>query len=262
MIMSSFIILPGIGAGKERGIWRSGIHSWRDFLEVESVHGISAAAKLRYDAQLRYASRRLHEQDASFFADKPEPWRLYSHFRDDAVFLDIETTGLGRNARLTVVGLFDRLSSKSMIAGINLDITALRRELSRYCLIVTYNGSSFDLPFLRARYPDLLPCVPHIDLRPLCSRLGLTGGLKSVEKQLGITRGHLVERLAGGDALTLWRMYRGSGDEHYLNLLVEYNEEDTVNLRAVADNVTGRLEQEIRQEFRNKSPESAEGITA
>ena len=30
-------------------------------------------------------------------------------------------------------------------------------------------------------------------------------------------------------------MYKGGGDKYYLDLLVEYNEEDIVNLRQLAD---------------------------
>ena len=59
--------------------------------------------------------------------------------------------------------------------------------------------------------------------------------MKNIERTLNIGRKQLVADMNGGDALTLWRMYRGSGDEHYLNLLIEYNEEDVINLKTIAD---------------------------
>ena len=49
-----------------------------------------------------------------------EHWRLYDWFREQAVFLDIETTGLGRDSSITVVGLSDGYETKTMIKGINL----------------------------------------------------------------------------------------------------------------------------------------------
>ena len=44
-----------------------------------------------------------------------------------------------------------------------------------------------------------------------------------------------------GDAALLHRMWRGSGNSQYLQLLVEYNEEDVINLRKIAEHVYGKL---------------------
>ena len=112
-----------------------------------------------------------------------------------------------------------------MIKGINLDYDILKKELSKYKLIITFNGSTFDLPFIRKIY-DILPSIPHIDLRHCCQKIGLTGGLKQIEKTLDINRNIIIERFHGGDALTLWRMYKATGDSYYLDLLVEYNEDE------------------------------------
>jgi len=164
-----------------------------------------------------------------------EMWRLYGFFRDDCVFLDIETTGIGRYDDITVMGLYDGIDTKSMIKGINLDFHLLKRELRMYKLIATFNGSTFDIPFIKKRYPDLLPNIPNFDLRVACSRVGLTGGLKEIEKKIGIKRNKIIGKMYGGDALLLWKMYRATGDDYYLKLLVEYNEEDVFNLKKIAD---------------------------
>ena len=82
-----------------------------------------------------------------------------------------------------------------------------------------------------------------MDLRHLCARMGLKGGLKQVERELGIKRTNpIVERLYGGDALTLWKMFRATGDEYYLHLLVEYNEEDCVNLQIIAEKIMKKIQ--------------------
>ena len=179
-----------------------------------------------------------------------EMWRLYDFFKEDAVFLDIETTGLSKsNDDITVFGLYDGINTKIMIKGINLDYNALKKELQKYKLIVTFNGASFDLPFIEKRYPNLLPKIPNFDVKSVTDRLELRGGLKNIEKMLGIKRNPIIEKFYGGDALTLWRMYRATGDDYYLNLLVEYNEYDIVNLKIIAEHCVKKMKKRVLSGF-------------
>ena len=238
MIRNSFVFLEKITAAKERKLWQQGILSWDDFLKAKKIKGISAAVKIYYDRKIVEARRQLIEGNSSYFAGlmpQTEHWRLYDFFKEDAVYLDIETDGLSDNNDVTIVGIFDGFNTKTMIRRVNLDWQLLRRELEKYKIIVSFNGSVFDLPFLRKRYGEIMPKLPHIDLRFCCSRIGLSGGLKKIEKQLGICRGEIVEKFYGGDAAQLHRMWRGSGDDYYLRLLVEYNEEDVINLKRIAE---------------------------
>lgn len=240
MIKSSFIFLPGIGKKKEREL--SLKYDWNSFLKTSKIEGIGLKRKVYYDSLVKKAKDALLNDDVAYLASifpLSEHYRFYKYYRDEAVFLDIETTHV--TGDLTVVGLFDGDRSKTMIAGYNLDLVALKKELSRYKLIVTYNGNTFDLPFLRSKH-DILPDVLCVDLKVICRRLGFVGGLKKIEKELGIKReNEIVDNLRGGDAAKLYRMWRGSGDEHYLKQLVEYNEEDAVNLQTIADNLISRL---------------------
>ena len=109
---------------------------------------------------------------------------------------------------------------------------------------MTFNGSSFDIPFIRKRY-DILPDIPHIDLRHLCARLGMTGGLKEIEKDFGFFRNKIIEKFHGGDALTLWRMYKATGEKYYLDLLVEYNEDDCFNLKKIMNYCYQKMKETI-----------------
>ncbi len=237
MIRNSFILLDRIGHEREKSIWQSNVNDWQDFISARKVKHVSSKSKPYYDRQLAKAKEQLLSDNSSYFSKRipvSEHWRMYDWFRDQAVFLDIETTGLDNGAGLTVVGLYDGYECRTMVRGINLDFRALSEELSKYKMIVSFNGLSFDIPFIRrvAKVPD----IPHYDLRFACQRLGLRGGLKAIERDLGIERKNsIVASLSGGDAAELWRMYRGSGDEYYLNLLIEYNEEDIVNLKEIAD---------------------------
>ena len=243
MIQQSFIFLDKVDHKTEENIWQQGIGNWESFIDALDVKGIAKPRKKYYDRQLMKAYNALNGSDSSYFLKLPqsEMWRLYGFFKQDCVFLDIETSGMNKDDDITVIGLYDGLETKTMIRGINLDMDELKKELSKYKLIVTFNGSSFDVPFIKKRYPDLLPNIPNFDLRVACARIGLTGGLKEIEKKLGIKRNEIIEKMYGGDVLLLWRMFRGSGDDYYLKLLVEYNEEDVFNLKKIADYVYDRL---------------------
>lgn len=244
MITNSFMFLEKITAARERKLWRQGILNWDDFLKAKRIKGISAAAKIYYDRKIIEARRQLHEGNSSHFAEKmpqTEHWRLYEFFKEEAVYLDIETDGLSDNNDVTVVGIFDGYDTKTMIRRVNLDWQLLRKELQKYKIVVTFNGSVFDLPFMKKRYGEVIPRLPHYDLRFSCSRIGLKGGLKAIEKKLNIRRSQIIEKICGGDAAQLYRMWRGSGDDYYLRLLVEYNEEDVINLKRIAEHTYKKL---------------------
>jgi len=249
VITNSFIFLERIGDKFEQNIWKNGIHNWDNFLKKENIKGLSRHRKLYYDRKILNARKALYNFDSGYFfglLPQSETWRLYNFFREDAVFLDIETTGLSKdNDDITVFGLYDGISTKTMIKGINLDYNLLKKELQKYKLIVTFNGASFDLPFIEKRYSGLLPKIPNFDVKSAADKLGLKGGLKNIEKLLGIKRSNIIEKFYGGDALTLWRMYRATGDDYYLKLLVEYNEYDIINLKIVAEHCVKKMKENI-----------------
>jgi len=223
---------------------------WDSFLNADSVKGISKPRKLYYDRKIKEARKELFSFNSTYFKNilpSTEYYRLYDFFKEETVFLDIETTGLSPEYNhITIIGLFDGIETKTMIRGINLDIPALRKELEKYKLIVTFNGASFDIPFIKKQFPNLLPNIPNLDLRTTANKIGLTGGLKKIEKHLGIQRRKLVDDFSGGDALTLWKMYRATGNDFYLKLLVEYNEEDIINLKKLAEHCISKIKEQFK----------------
>ena len=236
MIEHCFLLLERINKGMQQVFYDQGILTWDDFLKKTEIKGLSNQRKHFYDKRLLEAKQALNRNDSEFFTNKlphSEAWRLYDFFRDEAVFLDIETSGWYTD--VTVVGLFDGFKTLTMVKGINLDGKILKRHLKRYKLIVTYNGLSFDTVVLNKYYPGVIPPIPHFDLRFHCDRIGLKGGLKAVELTLGISRE--TGGLTGSDAVFLWHAYKSSGNLKHLHTLIAYNEEDIVNLKPIAEHV-------------------------
>lgn len=153
-------------------------------------------------------------------------------------YLDIETTGLSPvNHQITVVGIhlvnstYDRL-----IQMVGEDVTKdnLLVSLESVHTIFTYNGSRFDLPFIHCCLGvNLVDSFSHHDLMYDCWRRNLYGGFKAVERQLGIPR--QLTDIDGYDAVLLWRRYINHGDHDALALLLEYNKEDVINLKALRE---------------------------
>ena len=244
MLSNSFIFLDRVGVARERALWSAGVDTWDDFLNMERIRGISRDGKSRADTVLREADDRLRAGDARHFAkllDSRDHWRCYEEFRDRAIYLDIETTGTSKRAGITVVGMYDGRRMHTLVDGQDLFEDNLRAILSHAGIIVTFNGASFDLPVIEASYPGSVPAVPHLDLKHLLRRLGRVGGLKAIEREMGVRRDLRIQYLTGQDAVYLWRLWRKRGAWNALEALKEYNSEDCVNLRAIADSACGEM---------------------
>jgi len=153
-------------------------------------------------------------------------------------FLDIETTGLFPNQdNITVIGIFLTNGSHNrfvQLVGDRITPQNLLEPLQGTTMLYTYNGSRFDIPFIRRRLGvDLSVMYDHCDLMFECWHNDLRGGLKSVERQLNIPR--KLKEVDGVEAIRLWWRYINSYDEKALNLLLEYNKEDVVNLKTLRD---------------------------
>lgn len=149
-------------------------------------------------------------------------------------YLDIETTGfLGGSNYPTVVGIavdFPGDWFLEQLVGDDITADAILHVLEGVTTIYTFNGAGFDLPFLAWRPGvDLRRRFDHRDLMRSSHRAGLQGGLKQIEKALGIPR--QLPDLGGHDAVLLWRKYRQERNPAALEMLLEYNREDVENLR-------------------------------
>lgn len=167
-------------------------------------------------------------RDLSPFVSSPER----------VLFLDIETTGLSRHYdRLTLVGFEMDGVYEVLLAGEAPD--RLHRALEAASSIVTFNGSTFDLPFLETTFPDIRWPRHHVDLRYACRRLGLTGGQKRIEGEIGIECRSGLAGVDGAMAVILWHRYL-RGDVDALRQLIEYNRADVRAMTHILDHVVAR----------------------
>jgi uncharacterized protein YprB with RNaseH-like and TPR domain len=234
MVKRTFIHLPGIGLRTEAQFWRQGLVTWEDFLAVSRVGGLGSERLDWLKGLLKESLHHLHQPE--YFAERipgGELWRLFHHFRGRTAYLDIETTGSGwAQQAVTVVGLYDGHTMRQFVLGQNLlDFPAALDGLD---VLVTFNGSQFDLPVLRDAFPGLILPPLHLDLRFILARLGHRGGLKRIEPRFGIHRAPEVAGLDGFDAVLLWRRFQ-RGDLTARKLLLQYNQEDVLNLETLME---------------------------
>ncbi|MBI5254863.1 MAG: DUF429 domain-containing protein [Burkholderiales bacterium] len=259
MLRVSLQVLQGVSAKKEAALWNAGIRSWDDYerhffpqrslIENDSEQSSSASVELR---RLREA---LVARDVAFFADRlerSEHYRIVLEFPEDALFLDIETTGLSRYYdQITLIGWC--IGNRRGVHVQGQPDWAFRQALLSARSIVTFNGTLFDLPFIRHTKADIEFPAVHVDLRFLARRVGLTGGQKSIEKQIGMNRDSEVSEVSGEFAPVLWHRYV-SGDLDALKALIKYNMADLDGMFSIFSHVSLKLAQA------HQLPEEATGL--
>ena len=233
MLKNTFIHISGIGPKTERHLWQQGVFTWEQYLGLGRPLFSSAR-----DAFVRKNLQQSIENidNILFFRDRlssSDLWRLFGSFRDQAVYLDIETS-IGHHGAddITVIGLYDGHNVQTYVSGINLD--GFEIAIASYKLVITFNGSLFDLPIIRRHFPHIALPPVHIDLRFFLRKLGYQGGLKQIEKAFSVSREPEIEGMTGYDAVKLWKAYE-YGDRSALKRLIQYNTADIVHLRPLME---------------------------
>lgn len=248
LLQRTFVHVPGIGYVTEKRLWQRGITRWEDALEREEPPGSFTESRWQLVRdQARSSLQSLTRGDHRPFAqalENRDQWRAVEDFRDRTAYVDIETDG-SYHQGVTVVGLYDGTRVKQYVRGENLGEFA--QEVARYALLVTFNGATFDLPILRRTFPQVDWDHLHVDLRFVLSKLGYKGGLKSIERELGIERESEVRGLSGEDAIWLWRDYR-RGSAEALEILLQYNAADIENLQILLDLALPRMTEKLESD--------------
>ncbi len=107
-----------------------------------------------------------------------------------------------------------------------------------YPVWITFNGTTFDLPFLSKRFSDVADCSEfnlsgsHIDLyreaRAMRCLLGLSAyKQKSIEQFLGISRDDIY---TGGELIEFYKRYASGHDPELLEPILLHNREDVIGM--------------------------------
>jgi uncharacterized protein YprB with RNaseH-like and TPR domain len=231
LLEATFLHAQGVGRTTERRLWEEGINHWSAFLAAsEASLPVTRSQRDILRGTVEESVARLEEEDFSWFAQRlpvAEHWRAVPAFGHRLAFVDIETTGGMDPSDLTMVGVFDGHTMRQYVRGENLE--QFPESIEDAAILVTFFGTGFDIPFLKRAFPALPFPQMHVDLCFLLRRLGLRGGLKSIEQRLGIQRSGATTGLSGWDAVRLWREYQ-RGREQSLLTLLQYNAEDVRNM--------------------------------
>ncbi len=229
MLKNTFAHIPGIGIITEQRFWDSGIHNWDDFTQNRPFR-LSQSRMDTISSYLEESLQHLESGNPNYFSQllqTAQHWRFFPEFRHSMVYLDIETTGLNRyHDSITTISLYDGESIYYYVNGQNLD--DFIDDIDKYRVIVTYNGKTFDVPFIE-KYFGIRLDHAQIDLRYILGSLGYRGGLKSCEIQLGVDRGDLKD-IDGFFAVLLWHNYKRTGNQEALETLLAYNIQDVLTL--------------------------------
>ncbi len=249
MLTQSFIFASGISEEIERDIWRRGVLSWEILRkhpgEVAEVIGETRSKKLL--GAIGEAQAALDAGDLNWFRvhwPEKELWRLWRGFctPKQRALVDIETTGRTPGFdQITVIGLSDGTHERAFVADQPQEgdepLAGYVEAIRNYRLLVTFNGIGFDIPFIEKHFRSAnYRCEqPHLDLMLLARSLGLSGGLKDMEKQVGIARDEGIADMRGSEAITLWGQWQNRRDRSAYDRLVVYCKADCTNLMAFAD---------------------------
>lgn len=271
MIDRTFIHLPGIGPTRERLLWGRGISSWDifesqlrlgvlprglfssngnlqlrlfpDAVDASSRNGKEphlpgGTADPRVETWLENITRSrkaLREEDYSFFLECLNPsdhWRVLAGLINDALYLDIETTGLSIDLNyVTVIGALYRNKFYQWVWPEPLD--DLIELMKKARLVVTFNGRRFDIPFTRHWASTVPTPQAHIDLLYIARSLGLDGGLKAIERHFDLVRDESIEGVDGAEAVVMWCKALWGDKRAYKQLLL-YNKTDVEMLPKLA----------------------------
>jgi uncharacterized protein YprB with RNaseH-like and TPR domain/predicted nuclease with RNAse H fold/adenylate kinase family enzyme len=266
LIESTFLHLPRVGPVLERRLWASGFVDW-DKLWRALTSGVSARECVRerqqrtlFDEPLGLRDRdfdplttawidcidqsraALETNNHKFFLERLRPsahWRLLPAVMDDALFLDIETTGLSREHHyVTVIGaLFHGQFHQWAWPQSPKSLADLVEQAA---VVITFNGARFDLPFLSRQIPSLPRAKAHIDLRHVAHAAGIKGGQKEIECAFQMARTATIEDFDGEQAVFSWCASLYGNESEYRRLL-RYNRADVEALPHLSVNLYNSL---------------------
>ncbi len=228
----------GIGPVRLAQLQACGVQTWHD--AVHHPDQVPAVVRAAVIAESRRSLQALEDDNIQYFVDHFSPldrWRILSRYIERCAFFDIETTGLEYDDTITTIACWHDGRLHTFVEHENLDdFLDLLDEIQ---LLVSFNGSTFDVPrVLDGFHIPNLPC-PHLDLRWPCYYKGLPGGLKHVTASLGIKRPVDLQDADGDLAVRLWSQWSLQKNVDARQQLIRYCAADVLLLRPLAEFIAG-----------------------
>ena len=241
MIEGCFRHIRGIGPKTEAALRKRGLHSWQDCLARSDDIPFNGSRRTAFLESIRRSMEAVSSGDIGQVTSSfptSEQWRILAEYFNAATFIDIETTGISwHGGHISVITALrgDRLHA--FVHGENLDdFLDLADEAP---LLVSFNGTSFDIPFLERTFHVPSICRAHIDVRWIAWHRGLRGGLKAIERAMGIRRPPEIEGIDGLEAVELYYRWK-NGDSGARDTLIRYCKGDAIATRLVVERLLPR----------------------
>lgn len=236
MLDEAFLHLEGIGPKRLEEMKSLGIKNWDEILDRISEVSKGERTRLKLKESLIQSKLAKEKQDLDYLTNVFHPrdkWRILDHFKNELSFFDIETDGMYNH--ITVIGCLHRGENYTFIRGENLD--DFLGFLDEMKLLVSFNGSSFDIPCILKYFHIPKFPVPHVDLRWVLYQSGIKGGLKDIEKRFSIFRDSEINDVDGMEAVYLWFRYKEWGDKSAKEKLIQYCLADVNSLKTLTEKV-------------------------
>lgn len=236
MINQTFLHCFGIGPKTEEKLQSLGFNTWEDCLKNPEMLPFSPNKKDRFLNCISQSINDLNDGNLNHIISQlpqKEHWRILESFYQDATYFDIETTGLSSyDNYTTVISAYRNGELKTFVYGENLD--DFLDLVDNSTLLVTFNGNCFDIPFLENSFNIPQINCPYIDLRWICYHQGYSGGLKSIERQLGVPRPKGIAEIDGFEAVRLFHKWQ-KGDLNSRKKLIKYCQVDSLTVFLISE---------------------------
>ena len=239
MITAALKHYRGLGPVRLGQLQEAGIFTWHDV--INCAHQLPGVLQSEAVAESQRSIDALQQGNVRYFIDHFAPqdrWRILTQYLDDCAFFDIETTGLEIDDTITTIVCWHNGRLHTFVEHENLD--DFLDLMDNIKLLVSFNGSTFDVPrVLDGFHIPELPC-PHLDLRWPCHYQKLSGGLKQITTTLGISRPADLQDADGELAVRLWSQWQLQQNKDARDHLIRYCAADVLLLRPLAEHIAGR----------------------
>ncbi|WP_326908524.1 ribonuclease H-like domain-containing protein [Sedimentibacter sp. MB31-C6] len=171
----------------------------------------------------------------------------------DSFFLDIETTGLSRKFSMIIsITVMLYIDNNFKIYQLFCENKTDEKEILKYLkdlindknFVITYNGNSFDIPFLIGKYLQneitfdfnkYIKIDLYNDMRHVRNKIQIENlKLKTVERYFNIKR---EDAISGQDVTVLYEAYKIDPKKEFSFLILQHNYKDVYNLSMLFNNI-------------------------